>query len=100
VVRGWARPALTGSYERERRPVGLHNVARSADAGGARRVTDDSLPWDLNGRLTHAWLVRDGARVSTIDVIGDGLTLLRPTTPLGVPPLLAPASTSQWMSSS
>jgi 2-polyprenyl-6-methoxyphenol hydroxylase-like FAD-dependent oxidoreductase len=31
VLRGWAHPDLLDSYERERRPVAEHNVARSAD---------------------------------------------------------------------
>jgi hypothetical protein len=79
VLRGWAGPALLDSYEAERRPVGLHNVERSADPGGARRPTDEALPWDLNGRLTHAWLERDGERLSTIDLIGDGVTLFAAT---------------------
>ena len=43
--------------------------------GGARRTTDEALPWDLDDRLTHAWLDRHGAQVSTIDLIADGLTL-------------------------
>lgn len=76
VLSDWSSPALLDSYEAERRPIGLHNVGRSADPGGARRPAEEALPWDLNGRLTHAWLERDGARVSTIDLIGDGLTVL------------------------
>jgi len=34
-LRGWAGPELVESYEAERRPVGLHNVLRSADREGA-----------------------------------------------------------------
>ena len=75
VLRGWAGPELLETYEVERRPIALHNVGRAAEPGGARRTTDEALPWDLDDRLTHAWLDRHGAQVSTIDLIADGLTL-------------------------
>jgi hypothetical protein len=52
VLRGWSGPALLESYEPERRPIALHNVGRAAEAGGARRTTDEALPWDLDDRLT------------------------------------------------
>lgn len=83
VLRGWAGPELLESYEPERRPIALHNVGRAAEAGGARRTTDEALPWDLDDRLTHVWLERCGARVSTIDLIGDGLTLFTDTAAAG-----------------
>ena len=76
VLRGWAEPGLLASYEAERRPVGLHNVARSADPAGARRQADEALPWDLNGRLAHHWLRRANQTISTLDLLSDGLTLL------------------------
>ncbi|MGH9182414.1 MAG: FAD-dependent monooxygenase [Acidimicrobiales bacterium] len=79
VLRGWAPPELLDTYEGERRPIGLHNVGRAAEPGGARRTTDEALPLDLNERLLHCWLDRDGQPVSTIDLIGDGLTLLTAT---------------------
>ena len=75
VLRGWAGPELLETYEAERRPIALHNVGRAAEPGGARRTTDEALPWDLDDRLTHAWVDRHGAQVSTIDLIADGLTL-------------------------
>ncbi|MFN2607501.1 MAG: FAD-dependent monooxygenase [Acidimicrobiales bacterium] len=75
VLHGWAPPRLLDTYESERRPIGVHNVGRSAEAGGARRTTDEAMRWDLDGRLLHCWLDRDGRRVSTIDLIGDALTL-------------------------
>ena len=75
VLRGWAGAELLETYEAERRPIALHNVGRAAAPGGARRTTDEALPWDLDDRLTHAWLDRHGAQVSTIDLIADGLTL-------------------------
>jgi 2-polyprenyl-6-methoxyphenol hydroxylase-like FAD-dependent oxidoreductase len=75
VLRGWAPEGLLDTYERERRPIGLHNVGRAAEAGGARRVTDEALPWDLDGRLAHYWLDDRDRPVSTLDRIGDGLTV-------------------------
>ena len=53
VLRGWAPPEMLDTYEEERRPVGLHNVGRAGEPGGARRATEDALPWDLNGRLVQ-----------------------------------------------
>ncbi len=55
-LRGWAGPELVESYEAERRPVGLHNV--------------------LNGRVTHHWFRRGDSTISTLDLLGDGFTLL------------------------
>lgn len=75
VLRGWAPEHLLDTYERERRPTGLHNVGRAADAGGAQRTTNEALPWDLDDRLAHYWLDHDRRRVSTLDRIGDGLTV-------------------------
>jgi putative polyketide hydroxylase len=74
VLRGWAAPALLDSYERERRPVAAHNVHRSSQPGGAIRGTDDAIRWDLNGRMPHHWLPGQD-NVSTLDLVGDGLTL-------------------------
>lgn len=76
VLRGWAGPGLLDSYETERRPVGKHNVQRSGDPGGARRTADEALPHDLNGRLAHRWLDHPEDAVSTLDLVGDGLTVL------------------------
>jgi 2-polyprenyl-6-methoxyphenol hydroxylase-like FAD-dependent oxidoreductase len=76
ALRGWAEPGLLASYQDERRPVGLHNVARSADPDGAMRHADQALPWDLNGRLAHHWLRRGNQTASTLDLLSDGLTLL------------------------
>jgi hypothetical protein len=74
VLRGWAQPELLDSYEAERRPVAEHNVARSADPNGSLRRVDQELPADLGGRIRHVWLPPSGA-VSTLDVLGPGLTL-------------------------
>jgi 2-polyprenyl-6-methoxyphenol hydroxylase-like FAD-dependent oxidoreductase len=76
VLRGWARPELLDSYEDERRPVGLHNVIRSSDPHGAEKQADEALAWDLNGRLAHQWLDTGGRTVSTLDLLGEGLTLI------------------------
>jgi putative polyketide hydroxylase len=76
VLRGWAPPCLLDSYETERRPVGLHNVRRAGQPAGARATTGEALPWDLNGRLAHHWIPAPAPRVSTLDLVGDGLTVL------------------------
>src|SRR5262249_29675718 len=76
VLRGWAEPDLLPSYEHERRPVATHNVRRASEPTGARRDTDEALPLDLNGRLPHQWLPSREGKRSTLDLIGDGLTLL------------------------
>jgi putative polyketide hydroxylase len=76
VLRGWAGPQLLATYECERRPVAAHNVQRSSEPTIARRETDDALTWDLGGRLPHHWLSDGDQERSTVDIIGDGLTLL------------------------
>jgi putative polyketide hydroxylase len=82
VLRGWAQPDLLDSYESERRPVALHNVTRSAEPNGAQQEAGEGLAWDLNGRLAHRWLRRRSQTVSTLDLLGDGLTMLTgPTAP-------------------
>jgi putative polyketide hydroxylase len=81
VLRGWADEGLLDSYESTRRPVGLLNTERSASV----EPRDSSRDWvdDLAGRIAHAWVSRDGRTVSTLDLIGGGLTLL--TGPAGRP---------------
>jgi putative polyketide hydroxylase len=76
VLRGWAHPGLLDSYETERRPIGLHNVKRAAQPTGARASTAEALPWDLNGRLAHHWIRGHRRQISTLDLVGDGFTLL------------------------
>jgi putative polyketide hydroxylase len=76
VLQGWSGPELLDSYEAERSPVAAHNVARSADPSGAEEGAAGALTWDLNGRLPHHWLERNGSTISTLDLLSDGLTLL------------------------
>jgi hypothetical protein len=76
VLRGWASPGLLATYEPERRPVAARNVRRSSEPAGASHETGQALAWDLGGRLPHHWLANGQGRTSTIDLIGDGLTLL------------------------
>ena len=75
VLRGWAAQSLLDTYERERRPVAAHNVDQSSQPMGAIRDTEDALRWDLNGRMPHHWLPDQGSKISTLDLVGDGLTV-------------------------
>jgi 2-polyprenyl-6-methoxyphenol hydroxylase-like FAD-dependent oxidoreductase len=75
VLRGWAGADLLDSYEAERRPVAAHNVARSADPDGSTRDVADELHADLGGRIPHVWVGSRERRVSTLDLLGPGLTL-------------------------
>jgi putative polyketide hydroxylase len=74
VLNGWAGRELLDSYEAERRPVVEHNVRRSADPMGGRRSADEELHVDLGGRIPHVWLDSGEDRVSTLDLLGPGLT--------------------------
>ena len=75
VLQGWAGEELLDSYEAERRPVAEHNGVRGADPNGSVRGVDEELRVDLGGRITHAWLPGEAKRVSTLDLLGEGLTL-------------------------
>jgi putative polyketide hydroxylase len=76
VLNGWASSALLDTFELERRPVAEHNVARSADPGGSTRSSEEELRVDLGGRIAHHWVSTTNGRVSTLDLLGSGLTLL------------------------
>ena len=72
-LRSWADESVLDSFEVERRPVGLRNMKRSAVPAGERDVSQDYLD-DIADRIPHVWLP-DG-RTSTLDLLGDGLTVL------------------------
>lgn len=75
VLRGWAGERLLDSYERERRPVAEHNTERSIRPDGSLLGNALGLAADIGGRIAHVWVARDGGIVSTLDLLGDGLTL-------------------------
>jgi putative polyketide hydroxylase len=75
VLNGWASDDLLDTYEAERRPVVAHNVERSVDERGSYRDPIDEMHVDLGGRIQHLWVEAEGERVSTLDLVGDGLTL-------------------------
>jgi hypothetical protein len=75
VLRGWAGNDLLDTYETERRPVAVHNGARGEDPDGSVRGVTEELHVDLGGRIPHTWLPGESRRVSTLDLLGDGLTL-------------------------
>jgi putative polyketide hydroxylase len=89
VLKGWAEEELLDTYEAERRPVVAHNVERSADERGSYRDPIDEIHIDLGGRIAHLWVQTQRGRVSTLDLIGDGLTLF--TGPHGDTGIDAPA---------
>jgi putative polyketide hydroxylase len=76
VCSGCAPATLLDSYERERRPLAEHNLVRSADPMGSRRGVLTEVSADLAGRIPHQWTRARAGGVSTLDLIGDGLTLL------------------------
>ena len=75
VLKGWAPASLLDSYEGERRPIVEHNLARSAEEDGSRRSTLDEVHVDLRGRISHHWVRGAGDRVSTLDLVGPGVTV-------------------------
>ncbi len=75
VLRGWAGARLLESYELERRPVAEFNTERSTRADGSILGTSFGLDADIGGRIAHVWVPRDRGPVSTLDLLGDGMTL-------------------------
>jgi putative polyketide hydroxylase len=75
VLSGWAGEDLLDTYEAERRPVASHNLQRSVDERGSYRDTIDEIHVDLGGRIAHLWVDTEEGRLSTLDLVGDGLTL-------------------------
>jgi len=53
-----------------------HNVARSADPNGTPSGAERGLHADLGARIEHTWSRSANSRVSTLDLLGSGLTLL------------------------
>lgn len=86
VLRGWAGEGLLDSYERERRPVAEFNIDRSSRADGSILATAAGLSADIGGRIAHAWVPRGERLDSTLDLLGDGLTLLVGPSWAGPPP--------------
>jgi 2-polyprenyl-6-methoxyphenol hydroxylase-like FAD-dependent oxidoreductase len=75
ALRGWDDGRLLESYERERRPVVEFNTHRSTRTDGSILDTAVGLNIDIGGRIPHVWVPRNGGLVSTLDLLGDGLTL-------------------------
>ncbi|MFL6048096.1 MAG: FAD-dependent monooxygenase [Propionibacteriaceae bacterium] len=76
VLKDWASDSLLDTYQAERRPVAEHNLARSLDPMGSRRRAQDELRFDLGDRLPHVWIDSPAGRVSSLDLLGQGLTRL------------------------
>jgi putative polyketide hydroxylase len=76
VLHGWAPDSLLDTYETERRPVAEHNLARSLDPMGSRRSVLAEVRFDLGGRLPHLWIDTASGRISSLDLLGPGLTRL------------------------
>jgi 2-polyprenyl-6-methoxyphenol hydroxylase-like FAD-dependent oxidoreductase len=100
VLNGVASPSLLDSYEPERRPSGERNLLRSrgqlqgvsgvaadlgvvytsaaivADAGDRPAVIEPLSAACVGARAPHVWLDAHGARLSTLDLFGDGSILL------------------------
>jgi putative polyketide hydroxylase len=76
VLKGWAPDSLLDSYEAERRPIAEHNLARSLDPMGSRRNMRDEVRFDLGGRVPHVWIDTAAGRVSSLDLLGPGLSHL------------------------
>jgi putative polyketide hydroxylase len=79
VLNGWAGADLLDTFEAERRPVAWHNLQRSVDERGSYRDTIEEIHVDLGGRIAHLWVETEDGRMSTLDLVGDGLTLFTGT---------------------
>jgi putative polyketide hydroxylase len=90
VLNGWAGEDLLDTYETERRPVAWHNLQRSVEERGSYRDTIDEIHVDLGGRIAHLWVQTENGPTSTLDLVGDGLTLF--TGPDTEPPPQASAA--------
>jgi len=78
VHAGWGGPALLGTYETERRPVGIRNVghADTSHAGDREQTPDPAIADDtLEGARTRRALGEAIMESQTRKVITDGLAL-------------------------
>ena len=83
VLRGWAAPELLDGYERDRRPIAEHNIARSSQVTGSERPVEDEWRVDVAaGSLTRG--PRRGSRPSTSSAAVARCSPAR--TPMGGPP--------------
>jgi putative polyketide hydroxylase len=73
VARGVAGDALLDGYEAERRPVDELLARRSMRAA---ELPADRAAEELADRVPHAWVRHGAGRVSVLDLVGDGFTLL------------------------
>ena len=89
VLNGWADEDLLDTYEAERRPVAAH-TSSAPSTRAAHRDPIDEFHVDLGGRIGHLWANTENGRMSTLDLIVDGLTLF--TWPDTEPPPKASAS--------
>jgi hypothetical protein len=74
-VSAWAGPELLATYETDRRPVGLHNVLRAASP-----AAHDAMPTTrcraTSTEASNTTAPTGNRTASTLDRLGDGLTLL------------------------
>ena len=75
VLLGWGDDPLLDTYEVERRPVAEFNTARSSRCDGSQLASATGLQADIGGRIPHVWVAREDGLVSTLDLLGEGLTL-------------------------
>jgi putative polyketide hydroxylase len=100
VVRGWAAEPLLASYEAERAPVGRANAEASLNPAlggdsvhaiaqdlGVRYISGAVIDGHVlaGRRAPHAWVEVDGRAVSTLDLVGDRLTVVTGGTGVPVP---------------
>jgi len=75
VLNGWAGDSLLDSYELERRPVAEFNSERTSRDDGSLLGSATGLIADIGGRIPHVWLPGREGLVSTLDLVGEGLTV-------------------------
>lgn len=73
-VLGWASGAAVAGYEDERRPLAIRDAEVASAPVGLMRDMYEELSLEQAGRLRHLWL-DDKGKVSSLDLVGPGLTL-------------------------